>query len=246
MSNVKFEECFLKNKNKFMSVEDLRAIHDRFDGSYEKEYNNHFYCPECYLARLSFHPNAKTPHFRSLDNHDQNCAFNFQPLKNKEVEKYFNIPINRDAISRKLNSCLDLLNMCSKQTALQHDVQVSNKKEGSFIVGCQGKNRCIRRKKLTAGFNQDDYGICMIFYGRVSLEWDLRNENIKYIRIKSADKKTYICSVSMSSKIYDYIKDDKKFDDNRICNVAFMSSMEKKGNFNNCKIKYSTELALRF
>jgi len=36
-----------------------------------------------------------------------------------------------------------------------------------------------------------------------------------------------------------------KFEGGKKCSIAFLAVMERKGNFNNCRIKYSTELILR-
>jgi len=247
LANIKFEECFLKNVDDFISVEDLQKIHDRHDGSYERDYHDNFYCPECFVAQLSFHPNAQTPHFRSKGKHAEGCSFNFTPISKKQMNEYCNNHWNRDEINRKLNSCLDLLNMCNQQPNTG-EVRTSNKKIKEnvdyFTVEHKATRRSIRRKKLTRAFATDDYDIPMIFYGTVSLEWDLRNENVKYLRIRDVNENGYICSVSVSNNIYSYIEESLKFDGVKKCDIAFLASMEQKNNFNNCRIKYSTELVI--
>lgn len=163
------------------------------------------------------------------------------------MNEYYNNRWNRDEINRKLNSCLDLLNMCNQQLNTG-GVRTSNKKIKEnvdyFTVEHKAARRSIRRKKLTRAFATDDYDIPMIFYGTVSLEWDLRNENVKYLRIRDVNENAYICSVSVSNKIYSHIEESLKFDGVKKCDIAFLASMEKKNNFNNCRIKYSTELVI--
>lgn len=248
MANVKFEECFLRNTDDFISVDDLQKVYDKHDGTYEQYYLGNFYCPECFIAQLSFHPNAQTPHFRSNGKHNDKCSFNFDPVSKKQIEEYCNNQWNRDAINRKLKSCLDLLSMYKPQS-MAGKIRVHNKKSEEnldyFTVEVKSKRRSIRRKKLTTSFSKDDYDMPMLFYGTVLLEWDLRNEDIKFLRIKNIDKGTYICSMSVSNNIYSHIQEDMKFDGRKKCNVAFLSSMERKDDkFNNCRIKYSTELVI--
>lgn len=246
---MKFEECFLRSTDKFISVDDLQEVYEKHDGTYERYYLGDFYCPECLVARLSFHPNAQTPHFRSNGKHNDGCSFNFEAVSKKQIEEYCKSQWNRDEINRKLNSCLDLLNM-SKFQPIERNIQNFNKKSEKvldyFTVEVKSRRRSIRRKKLTVSFSKDDYDVPMFFYGTVLLEWDLRNENIKFLRIKNIDTGTYICSMSISNNIYSHIQEDMKFDGRKKCNVAFLASMERKDDkFNNCRIKYSTELVIK-
>ncbi|WP_414150581.1 hypothetical protein ACIZ62_15685 [Acetobacterium carbinolicum] len=248
MKNIKFEECFLKNMEDNISVEDLKEIHDKRDGSYERQYLDNFYCPECFVAQLSFHPNAKTPHFRSNGIHDKGCSYNFTRANRKEIEYYCNDPENRDTVNRKLKYCLDLLILCGQQatrgkTSLGNRRSIDNPNYCTIEINL--KRKSIRRKKLTVPFTEEDYNLPIIFYGTVLLEWDLRNADVKFLRLKNPNRNNYICSIAISKNIYLYIEESMKFNGAKICDMAFLGSMEKKDNFNNCRIKYSTELEIK-
>jgi len=247
MANVKFEECYLKNEEDFISTEDLLQIHNKHDGSYEKSHLGNFYCPECLCAQLSFHPNAKTPHFRSNGLHNKYCSYNFTPASKKQIEEYCNDQTNRDAINRKLKACLELLNGYGQQIIGIKKSECDKKQSKNaefYTVDTDLNKRTIRRKKLTVPFAEDDYNIPMIFYGTVLLEWDLRKDAVKFLRIRDTNKNAYICSISISNNIYTYIEDSMKFLGTRVGKIAFLSYMEKKDRFKNCKIKYSTELVI--
>ena len=247
MSNVKFEECFLKTGENFLSVDDLQLVHNKRDGDYERYYLGNFYCPECLRAQLSFHPNAQTPHFRSNGQHEEGCSFNFAPASKKQIEEYCNNQENHDVINRKLKSCLELLNRYNQKSKIveaTHCNQELQENPDYFTIKVNSTRRSIRRKKLTVPFTEDDYNIPMIFYGTVLLEWDLKNDKVKFIRIRNSNTNSYICSVSVSNNIYSYIEDCMKFEGKLVGDVAFLSCMEKKNSFNNCKIKYSSELVI--
>jgi len=247
MVNVKFEECYLKNKEDFISVEDLFQIHNKDDGSYEKFYLGNFYCSECFCAQLSFHPNAQTPHFRSNGIHNKHCSYNFMPASKKQIEEYCNDQTNRDAINRKLKSCLELLREQGQQiNEMPKSKRNKNQSKNGeyYTVDTGATKRTIRRKKLTSQFVEDDYNIPMIFYGTVLLEWDLRKDAIKFLRIRNTNKCAHICSISISKNIYSYMDESMKFQGKRFGKIAFLSYMEKKDQFKNCKIKYSTELVI--
>lgn len=247
MADVKFEECFLKNTCNSISVENLQQIHDEHIGKYEMYYLGNFYCPECFIAQLSFHPNAKTPHFRSKDVHNKNCSYNFTPATKRQIEEYCKNRLNRDAINRKLKCCLELLIKCNNK---HHNVNYNflnketQKNYEYFTIDVGVKKKSIRRKKLTIPFGESDYNVSMIFYGTVLLEWDLRKDEVKFLRIKNVNTGTIICSISISKNIYSYILENMKFEGTKVCDIAFLSSMEKKKYFNNCRIKYSSELVI--
>ncbi|WP_257721192.1 hypothetical protein [Aerococcus urinaeequi] len=43
MEKLKFEECFLKSQNTYISVEKLKVIYDQLDGEYEQHYRGDLY-----------------------------------------------------------------------------------------------------------------------------------------------------------------------------------------------------------
>lgn len=173
MSKIKFEECFLKNIKEFISVENLKQIYERQDQSYKNDYYNNFYCLECRNAKLSFHPNASTPHFRSNGYHDEGCSFNFNPINRDEYKEFSSDSNNYVKIQKKLNSCLDLLNRCNQKPNIdEYHTSKDEEKEKNYRFTIKHKSniRSIRRKKLINAFNLEDYKIPMIFYGTVLVE----------------------------------------------------------------------------
>lgn len=109
MEKLKFEECFLKSQSTYISVEKLKVIYDQLDGEYEQYYRGDLYCPECYSVQLSFHPNAKTPHFRTQGTHKEDCSYNFEPANQRQMKEYLENQWNHDEIETKLKACLNLL-----------------------------------------------------------------------------------------------------------------------------------------
>ncbi|WP_206460549.1 hypothetical protein [Anaerovorax sp. IOR16] len=249
MGNTKFEECYLRSRDEILSVEKLQEIHGKHDGEYDDKYYGDFYCPECFAAQLSFHPNAQTPHFKTKPSakHEEDCSYNFKSAKKKELEDYCYNSDNHDSINRKLKTCLELLNKSpKKQKSIQTRGEAANNSKYNYFTFGEGEaRRSIRRKKLSMPLHEDhDYNIPMIFYGIVFAEWDLRNDNMKYIRLRNAKTDKYICAITVSKNIYFYIDDSMKFDNKRKCDIAFITSMVRKEKFNNCAISYSTELII--
>ncbi|WP_312648982.1 hypothetical protein [Aminipila sp.] len=247
MGNTKFEECYLCSRKEIISVEKLQGIHEKQDNEYDDEYYGDFFCPECFIAQLSFHPNAKTPHFKTKPSakHESDCSYNFKSATKKEMDDYCNDIRNHDSINRKLKSCLELLNKIQKR---QRTTQPLGEKDNNdrcnyFTFGEGETRRSIRRKRLSVALNEeDDYNTPMIFYGTVFAKWDLRNDNVKYLRLQNTKTDKYICSIAVSNNIYSHVDESMKFDNKRKCDIAFITSMVRKGNFNNCSISYSTEL----
>lgn len=156
------------------------------------------------IAQLSFHPNAQTPHFRSNGTHDKDCSFNFKPATKKFMENYCNEEMNRDAISRKLKSCLDLLknqNHALGMANIKLKSVSTYKKINYFTIEEGNVKKSIFRKKLSTPFNEDNYNIPIIFYGNVLVEWDIRFENVKYLRIRNIKTNANICSIAISNNI---------------------------------------------
>lgn len=242
----------MKNFDDFFSVDEIQKVHDQHDGSYKKDYYNNFYCPECLRAELSFHPNAQTPHFRSkrLQNtarHHGLCSHNFDPASKKQLDEYYNDKGNHDAINRKLKTCLELLHRCNQKNKVINMLSITRgqpEDSNYFTIDVKGGWRSLRRKKISTPFTPDNYNMPILFYGTMLMEWDLRNDDVKYLRVKNINTNAYVCSISISNTIYSYIEDHMKFDGKQRGDIAFLSCMEKKDNFNNCRIKYSTELII--
>lgn len=207
------------------------------------------YCPECYEAELGFYPNAKTPHFKTKPSskHNADCSCNFPVANKKEIVTYCSDPNNQDAIERKLKSCLELLNKAKTQkNPTMAILDKENEKSHNYYTLGEGEARkSIRRKKISTPFDESkDYNLPTIFYGKAIVEWDLRNENVKYLRVKNINTEETICSIKVSNNIYGYIKKEMKFNTRRNVDIAFITTMVKDKYFNNCSIRYSTELIM--
>lgn len=244
---MKFEEFYFNTDGKIYSIEELLSIYNQDKNTYKLKYYNHMYCPECHIAELSFHPNAKTPYLKTKPSskHESSCSCSYEPASKKQLDEYYNDNKNFEAINRKLRGCIDLLikpQNKSQNEGYKNNTNVKNEKS-KFIFESDGKKISIRRKKITVALDESkDYNLPILFYGCVKVKWNLKNESdgIRYIQMKDAESNRLLCSIKVTQSVYENLDNEIKMLDEHICNVAFMTVMTRYKKFNNCKLNHSS------
>jgi len=245
MKETKFEECYIVSENKMLSVEELLEV-SKSNKAYYTTIKDSLACPKCRAASLTFRSNANTPHLstKKHDIHAKNCYYTFEPATKKQLQKYRNNSKNREAIARKLNSCLDSLITKSHSNVIKNTGQTTVKEtKESYLINLEKISKAIPRKRITAKFYDEDYEIPKLFYGRVMAKWDMKNDRPRLELYCMQNK--YICSVWMSKNVCDCMENYLKFQSKKECTVAFFSEMKLSNNFKNATIKHSTELIIR-
>ncbi|MDR0854075.1 MAG: hypothetical protein LBN34_06880 [Clostridiales Family XIII bacterium] len=243
MANLKFDECFLKNTQKTITVNNLLHIHDTNIQLYFSVYSDDCYCPVCFQAKLSFVANAKTPHFRSINKHLESCEYNFKATTKKQAEDFYSDTNNRETINRMLRSCIDSLYQKTYTDKTEETRKSVNSHSSSpFIVLINSNKRRFRKKRITAVFHDEDYNIKMIFYGKVLIKWE-KDDTDWFLIIKN-NAQECVCKIKVTGKVYYYIDDRMKFSGLKAGKVAFIAEMKEYKGCNSSYIRRSSDLMI--
>ena len=168
----KFEDFFDRTSNSIKKVDVLIAYDDK-NGNINP-YLNHIFCPECYIAALSF-VHGKTPHLRSIPSslHSNSCSYNYSYARKTTILKYLE-KLTSEQVKNRLNSMMRQLMPSKNDIAqLQSNLTIEN---NSFLFdeeeNTQSKKvikKTIRKQRLSGWIDSDISGKLYLFYGDVQI-----------------------------------------------------------------------------
>ena len=198
----KFEDFFDRTSNSIKKVDVLIAYDDK-NGNINP-YLNHIFCPECYIAALSF-VHGKTPHLRSIPSslHSNSCSYNYSYARKTTILKYLE-KLTSEQVKNRLNSMMRQLMPSKNDIAeLQSNLTIEN---NSFLFdeeeNTQSKKvikKTIRKQRLSGWIDSDISGKLYLFYGDVQISSEEKQSKTgnTYFRwvIKTKNKDINIPSV---------------------------------------------------
>ena len=168
----KFEDFFDRASNLIKTVDVLIDYDDKHGNI--SPYLNHIFCPECYIAVLSF-VHGKTPHLRSIPSspHSNTCSYNYPYARKTTILKYLE-KITSEQVKNRLNSMMRQLMPSKNDIAeLQSNLTIEN---NSFLFdeeeNAQSKQvikKTIRKQRLSGWIDSDISGKLYLFYGDVKI-----------------------------------------------------------------------------
>lgn len=230
---------------------DRQGAIEKFDGK--------MFCPLCKKAPLTIARGEMRKYFkvvkRDMDKHDPNCSYMLKVATKRETKEFFD-NLSKSDIKNRLTSCINLFLKKEKNKATANN---SHPKAPHINVDIFSFKTKSKRKKYLSHISlnskriRDKMDIIKIYYGKCliwSTKSPYKNSNNVYgclLHILNGKTKKYICSISMSGNVKEYLgidfKDSKEFAEHYY--VSFAAEMkESKEGFLNCKVRDSRLIAL--
>lgn len=229
---MKFEEVYYKVENRVLPLYDIEDIYFNSPSEYVNKYKEHLFCPECRIARLSFN-NAELPYFSTYPRalHGDDCSLTQDEASAKITTDFLKDKRNLDEISRQINSVVRiLLEEKTETNSIKRTIKNTTNNNGSKIVATKKhthKKPRVPRKRIDIPFRSDDYNVEKIFYGDVLLKWKYYPDEKCYrLLLYHPVKKNFRCSIKITMRVYDHIKEYKRFD-NCVCKVVFIGELNE-------------------
>lgn len=265
MSNLRFPDAsVIRNSHFIMNItaDKLADIQNRDILSYEKDYRNNLYCPECNKAKLFLRNGTeKIPHFSQSKNsfHDDDCSLNFDRISSKKLQIMYNDNPDEYEIHNRLKKIIGLFFRNNKTGSSPLVVSVSKKKKGSSsssgIVEETHVKASIPRRLVTS-LRDEDLNKIKIFYGEVYIQW-VKTQNCSlwnlrmYKGYNEHSKKFFglCCNLIVTDKVHNYVKKTPSYICNQHCYIAFFGEIEENKSKNNkayynCLLKRSEFLTV--
>ena len=228
---MKFEEAYNSFEKRTIPIYEVNELYLKDKTVFINFYKEHFYCPECRIAKLSFVNNSK-PYFRThlSYQHSDNCSLAQQYNHIENAEKLLSEYSNKDTISRQVQNLMNIL-LDEKIKTNNEITKHSNKlKTSSIIISNTNKfnTKQLPRKRIDTPFVKDDFNCYKFFYGNVYISWEY-NKIYGYHQfiIRSIKDKKFICRIKITDKVLSYIP--KHYIPKKSCNckIVFLSSIQK-------------------
>lgn len=179
--SVKYSECYVKDLNENMTIEDLSRYCD--NTNHLLRYSNCLYCPECKEAKLAYTGKTyRTKAYLSAINVDTHvkCSYKYRVVPNKTYIKKV-VTFSEEKARSMLNSAVNLIkprgasNEDRKNLVIEiEDAKTINDKKGTSI-----RYQANRQNLSTAKY---DSGVLRLYYGKVKLR-KFENEKYSFIHI---------------------------------------------------------------
>lgn len=265
MSNLRFPDAsVIRNSHFIMNItaDKLADIQNRDILSYENDYRNNLYCPECNKAKLFLRNGTeKIPHFSQSKNsfHDDDCSLNFDRISSKKLQIMYNDNPDEYEIHNRLKKIIGLFFRNNKTGSSPLVVSVPKKKKGSSsssgIVEETHVKASIPRRLVTS-LRDEDLNKIKIFYGEVYIQWvKAPNSSLWNLRMYKGynehSKKFFglCCNLIVTEKVHNCIKKTPSYICNQHCYIAFFGEIKENKSKNNksyynCLLKHSEFLTV--
>lgn len=227
---MKFEDAFSLNKREIVTLDDINQWYKNEKFFFKNEISGRLVCPECKKARLKYN-NAKNPYLSCYPNsaHEDNCSLKQKEYSKTEIEKLVNAGTSKEIISRQIESVftnLFRINDDENDNNDQPKEEQIEKKEDKNQIKIKHKKR-IPRKNINVKITEKDYDEYKIFYGTVKIikrEVNKKNNKHYYFRLLD-NNESLIFDISVTEKVYQYLPNYMKNNDEFKCNIAFFAKL---------------------
>lgn len=259
--NNKYDEFYFENDINY-PANVYWELYDKNHMEAIKKYDGHMFCPVCKLAPLTVARGNQRRYFKviesDLEKHDINCPYRYKMASKKEINNFYK-DLDSIDIRNRLVSCFNrmLKKVFKNMNGNVLPVREEKKSNNNFLVinGNNGEKKYLPHKNFNSGNLEEYMDIQKIYYGKCALyiskyipkdETDIK---MYYLKVLSENRKKYICEISMSSYVYNYLSDilsdiPEKKDEALNYYLCFSGVLEKARYYYKCKLKDSRLLVL--
>lgn len=233
---MKFDEAYCETDMKTYTIEEISRLYNLHLDIFVKEYKDHFLCPECHTASLTF-VNASIPYFRTYPNskHLDDCFLKQEEMDQAQLKNYLADKDNTDSVNRQIQNALASL--------FVNNQEFNSDKEAGHMAYTSASPRSfesiyerkrIPRKRIDLPFREEDFDCTKIFYGTVNLQWlKAKHSNSYKLILSSPTAHKRLCILAVTEKVYMNLNPTYKNQDFYLCNIAFLSEFQKERNESN-------------
>lgn len=223
---MKFEEAFSDFDHITYSIDEIEKMYKYDKVRYANNYHDHFLCPECHKAKLSYN-DAETPYFKSYPHakHAEDCSLRQSEMSAIKAEKLVNDESSREEIQRQMERVLAmLLSNTSSTRSIGGTSETGHSTSQTLSFPINSLSKRFPKKRIDLAFRPEDFNCYKLYYGCVLVRWEQDKKNDKYrVLLYHAKQKHLVCRISVTNAVYQYIDMKFKFSGTRECNVVFLA-----------------------
>ena len=254
--NNKFLGAYCQYLNDYLSIDEIVEIEKKDKDFFQQNISHNLYCPECKLAPLSIvHGDSEYLRAYAKSVHGEDCSLMQNIISNAAFIKIIESDSNNEFLSKKLNDFADYIFLPKKNnqflTPLTIEHGIDENAQTDTTANKKTKNsKYIPRQNISNGIFVEDIGVYKFFYGELYLMWykNKNNDNVKkLLAFPLHHNKKSVFSITMSSRVSDYVKNDLPIQFNKLqrVKVVFLSVLNKYNNYYNFHIKHSAHFIVK-
>lgn len=232
----KFDSFYFKKDERIHNSEVLKSYAEKHNGIIETQYYNNMRCPECRRAPLIYvaETSRTRAHLKAPDNnsHHEDCSLKNENATLSQV-KYYLKNLGEKKTKDKLKSMLRVLmkESLSPHPSLSFEVKEEKnhalKPQQSKV---QTHKVAFRRKKMVFPFDDFEFNVPYLIYGKVKLETKLVGENnilrVSILSPNDSDDKVFTIN---RFKEYDQVEPSEIYNVAMIVKFVNSKAKNKKG-----------------
>ena len=243
---MKFTDAYWKIGKEIITVDDISNIYENEINAFHAQYEEHLFCPECRQAQLVY-VNGLISYLRSFPNseHLPDCSLRQAILPVRQAEKLLTSTgvEDQEYVQRQMQSVLSRISrdsmMITKPIANSPVSKTPHVVTSGSPVITTARSKRLMQKNLYSRLDEDEYGVPMISYGTVRVNWerhyDENKKRYQYCLLLWRTKKTksansnLICKVTVSQSVYAHIPEEYKLLKNSECHVTLFTTFKNYG-----------------
>lgn len=244
----KYNDFYYCVDNKIHPDTDYWDLHTENKIEAIRKYEDKIYCPLCLQAPLSVAIGEQRKYFKvaksNMDKHLTDCPNLLDEATQREVKEFYIHASDKDIINR-LTVCM---NRMLKSELGGFSLEKNNKTDKSlrelsvFVIENTRKvKKYLPNLSLYSKGLEEDLGRIKIYYGKCKIWHKGTDGGRHYIYLLNYATNSQICSLSASSKVYEYLRLNLSDEKNNAKEyyVCFIAELAKNGKFLNAVLKDS-------
>lgn len=225
---MKFEDAFCTTLNRPITIEEVSYIFQNDRDTFISAIKDSLICPECKNVPLIYN-NAATPYFSVYPKaiHSESCTLRQDEMDADEASRFLSDITNKQIIQRQMDSLISqILSEASPKLANPKAAFMQSTFSKSSKSKTPVSSKRLSRKRIDLPFREEDFNCEKIFYGRVHLKWEKcsnSSQDAYKILLCHTVKKTLLCKLKITSKVYSYLPSKYKSINELECAVAFVA-----------------------